>query len=334
MCSADEEGGCDNVVVPLTEDDGSVTASSKSSYAWYVFDGDTSSFAWAPNEDTTHWIQIDLGAPTEVLSYRIYASPSGPENNGDPKAWVMEGSNNGVDYDTLDTRSGVTDWTSRSNTYSIQSPGTYQYYRWTISETRSTGVESFPYDVPILAEIELYPCANHFYYETDDVITIPTGCFWTSCYAAADPYPSSIVVPNSGTISEVRVTLRDIQVSSSGDSWVIVLESPSGTFVVLWGAYGSSTYWGEPITITFRDGEDEMPTAPTYLYSGTYKTRWPADTQPPFDIPDPEAGADYGYLLSDFVGEEMQGTWNLWIGSRVGVETTIDGGWELNITTS
>lgn len=53
-----------------------------------------------------------------------------------PKSWQFQGSNDGTNWTTLDTRTNITDWASvapQSHSYSFSNTTEYQYYRVNIT---------------------------------------------------------------------------------------------------------------------------------------------------------------------------------------------------------
>jgi beta-galactosidase/beta-glucuronidase len=83
------------------------------------------------------WLQIQLAnnKSLKAENYSITSANDGPER--DPKDWQVEGSNDGVEYTLLDSRSGET-FNRRRETrnYKIAHPGRYRYYRLKITANR------------------------------------------------------------------------------------------------------------------------------------------------------------------------------------------------------
>lgn len=62
--------------------------------------------------DLPHWISYEFPTPQKVTAYRIQARNVSNDNiRNPPTAWLFQASRNGVDWETLDTQSGLT-WTS------------------------------------------------------------------------------------------------------------------------------------------------------------------------------------------------------------------------------
>jgi len=95
---------------------------------WKLLDGDTGTFF--PFADNTSTFDFDLGSGQQktMYRYRIRGSSYSPAN---PRGWTIEGSNNGLDWTVIDTRSSQSiasdTW---SDLYEIDSPGSYRYYRF------------------------------------------------------------------------------------------------------------------------------------------------------------------------------------------------------------
>lgn len=104
--------------------------------------------------DNTSLTQTAFTIPTPTITYDLsgigqratfYTLTSGTAS-GDPAAWRVEGSNDGVKWKTVDTRTNEAfTWRQQTRPFRIDKPGTYRSYRLVV--TRSTGT-------PSLSEIE------------------------------------------------------------------------------------------------------------------------------------------------------------------------------------
>ncbi|HLS00678.1 MAG TPA: discoidin domain-containing protein [Beutenbergiaceae bacterium] len=78
-----------------------------------AFDGSPSSL-WTvlkTEQALPHWISYEFPTPQKVTMYRIQVRATASEaTRTAPTAWLFEGSHDGVDWDVLDTQSGLT-WT-------------------------------------------------------------------------------------------------------------------------------------------------------------------------------------------------------------------------------
>nr|WP_229482148.1 alginate lyase family protein [Massilia sp. JS1662] len=95
------------------------------------------------------WLQYDLGHTETVQRYTVISAND--KIGRDPKDWQFQGSNDGVNWTTLDTQTGQA-FANRFqlNSYTIASPGAYRWYRLNI--TSNNGDTSFT----DLAEIGLF----------------------------------------------------------------------------------------------------------------------------------------------------------------------------------
>src|SRR5690349_19875684 len=95
----------------LTTPSGTVSGFSGDAGAWQVFDKDpsTSSFS-AGVSDITY--QLGGGAQMVADAYYITAVTSNDNVVRTPAIWRFEGSNDGVNWTTLDTRQAQTGWTA------------------------------------------------------------------------------------------------------------------------------------------------------------------------------------------------------------------------------
>ncbi|MET7730655.1 GH92 family glycosyl hydrolase [Streptomyces sp. NPDC005402] len=85
---------------------------------------------------STGWAEFDLDKPAKVVTYALTSANDYAER--DPRDWTLQGSTDGKDWKTLDTRSGEA-FTERfrTNSYDIQDPAEYQHFRLDI--TRNNG---------------------------------------------------------------------------------------------------------------------------------------------------------------------------------------------------
>ena len=148
------------VLVDTSASAGSVVASSSSSTVYpatKAFDGAWSTISsdrWLayinPNKndytggltgETPAYVTYKFNTATRVNTLRIRI-PSDKDyacSDRAPKAWTFSGSNNGSDWVTLDTRSGIT-WASgtTTKTFAFENETKYEYYKFSCSEIGGT----------------------------------------------------------------------------------------------------------------------------------------------------------------------------------------------------
>ncbi len=93
-------------------------------------DGDAAT-KWLTDTPTS-WAQYTLDAPFEVVRYALTSANDAPER--DPQDWTLEGSADGTNWTTVDTRSGET-FTERfqTKTYDVADPASFPIYRLNIT---------------------------------------------------------------------------------------------------------------------------------------------------------------------------------------------------------
>ena len=145
--SSDADAGyTDDLIPDMTSDtapSGVSSASSTSHAAWKAFDD--SLIAWnmwqTANGNPTGWLQYQFTSAKTIQRYVIWAC----SNNGSyltryPKDWTFKGSNNGSDWDTLDTQTNQTGWFQGDvRTYSFSNTTAYLYYRLDVSANNGDG---------------------------------------------------------------------------------------------------------------------------------------------------------------------------------------------------
>ena len=100
--------------------------------------------SWAVN-GASGWLQVQLPSPIEIWKYSLKNIES--TNTRAPNSWVLEGSNDGTNFVTLDTQNGINDWDNREiKEFTLNSGANYQYYRINISANNGdsfTGLDGF-----------------------------------------------------------------------------------------------------------------------------------------------------------------------------------------------
>lgn len=107
-----------------------------------------------------------------------------------PAAWTLQGSNNGLTFTTIDTRSGIT-WTgnAQTQTFTVASPGSYLYYKWNF--TASVGAASGITDDIRLGSLQLLDGSNATLIPTMTSNTTPSGVASLGGNYTSLPQPSS-----------------------------------------------------------------------------------------------------------------------------------------------
>ena len=158
---------------------------------------------------------------------------------------------------------------------------------------------------------------------------------------AANPYPSNITVNGlSGSITNVTVTLNNIQHSFSDDI-DILLVSPTGQKFIILSDVGGGNGFTTTATITLSDAATQsLPLSGSPIASGTYRptNEGTDDTfsapapAAPYQNPAPAGGATFA---SVFGGNNPNGVWSLYVVDDASSDYgSISGGWCLNLTTT
>ncbi len=159
-------------------------------------------------------------------------------------------------------------------------------------------------------------------YSNSAAITIPSS-------GASTPYPSTIAVPTSGVVADVKVSLTGFahQIAYDVD---MLLVGPTGKNVVLMADNGNSTAVTN-VNLTFDDAATaSLPAAGvSAIVNGTFK---PSNAGA-FNGTPPAPAGPYGATLSVFDGTNPNGNWGLYVFDDLGGATgSITGGWSLDIT--
>ena len=116
--------------------------SSTNTKAYQAFDGLWESSIWASDGIPT-WLIIDLGSAKLCCAYALRSL-----SQNYPKDWTFSGSNNGSDWDLLDTQEDqllqfYEDWYG-----TIENETEYRYYKWDFTESSHT--------IIVLGEAKIY----------------------------------------------------------------------------------------------------------------------------------------------------------------------------------
>lgn len=162
-----------NIVPTMTSDtapSGAVSASSALNFVseFWAFDGVLST-VWHATGSLPQWIQYQFAANTLVGAYSITSakaltetSPVGvPTSN--PKAWLFQGSSDGINWTTLDSQSGITWFPNEEKLFAVASPQSFLYYRIRVSDAETTGLPTISCSIAVIkmfAPPETQACAT------------------------------------------------------------------------------------------------------------------------------------------------------------------------------
>ncbi len=106
--------------------------------AWRAFTLNSLNYYFGFTQNGTEYLQIQAGLKFKETGYTIFTPNL--NTNHLPKTWVYEGSNDGTNWFTLDTRTNQTLAANSSYTYPVTSnAGYYSYRRIRITATQSLG---------------------------------------------------------------------------------------------------------------------------------------------------------------------------------------------------
>jgi predicted alpha-1,2-mannosidase len=167
-----------------------------------LFDGTSTTSVTFDSQ--TPWVQADLPRPEKVSYYTLTSGSVA----GDPESWVLQGSDDGTNWVTLDTRSGQS-FADRQQTedFEVAKPGSYRDYRLLVTANSGTPTTT-------LAEIQLLTL--------DRVPAVP----FTDPEAAE---PSGGMVLTPGSTVQVTVAAQDITDQAERVTWSAA--APAGTTV-------------------------------------------------------------------------------------------------------
>jgi len=115
---------------------------------WKALDGNNESGVssrWISSVSSSlpQWISYKFDAPVIARNYYIVPETGGCADRA-PKDFILQGSNNGTSWTTLDTRSNITlsNYKSAGLSFSVNNPGSYTYYRLYVTAVNGSIVVS------------------------------------------------------------------------------------------------------------------------------------------------------------------------------------------------
>ena len=100
--------------------------------------------SWA-TQGSSGWLQVELPETTSILQYSMkgIAQTIGRE----PSEWQLLGSNDGVTFTVIDSRSAVTDWSTReTKQFTLSAPAEFRFFKIDITDNNGdsyTGLDEF-----------------------------------------------------------------------------------------------------------------------------------------------------------------------------------------------
>lgn len=126
-------GSATPLMTSNTAPSGTASDSAGSANAYKAFNKDTGSnlsFSGA----TSGWVQFQQPASAQVVIDHYWIAASSGSGDKMPTAWSIEGSNNGINFTTIDSRAGETGWTAgEKRFYDFTNKVAFEYIRfhWT-----------------------------------------------------------------------------------------------------------------------------------------------------------------------------------------------------------
>lgn len=136
----------ENLIPKMTSWDspsGVASSNSEWSYSYRSFDGDHSTVtsAWG-SDSVASWLRYDFPKSEVISKYVMYPQQTAPARA--PKNWTFEGSNDGQNWDVLDSRSNISVWfDNQAKEFEFKNSNSYTSYRINISANNGDTYTSF-----------------------------------------------------------------------------------------------------------------------------------------------------------------------------------------------
>ncbi|RNM21219.1 discoidin domain-containing protein [Dickeya undicola] len=142
-------------------------------FGWKAFDrnmiGDNT--RWSSQGAAPQWLSVAFGAAKTIDSYFIVTHQN-IAAGGVPKDWVLQGSDDGTTWVTLDSRSGMTFTANEKKTFSI-APATYKTFRVNVTAVNSSNFVSITeLGLMIRSQKVLLRAGNDYYTSVNGVLSV------------------------------------------------------------------------------------------------------------------------------------------------------------------
>jgi len=232
-----------------------------------AFDGSTGTKWYTDINASTGWIRYQFGNGLAWRITRYQVTSANDVAQRDPKNWQFQGSNDGVVWTTLDTRTNEL-FPSRlfTKTYDFTNTTPYRWYRLNI--TANNGGSAYPIQI---SELSMLSAASDAGDKTPPVMTLPsnvsvnapndTGTTVNFSATATDGVSGSatvIAAPSSGSLfavgnTSVACSATDALGNTATDAFMVTVNSP----VMAWRLqhFGSSDNSGDAADSADPDGD-------------------------------------------------------------------------------
>jgi hypothetical protein len=213
---------------------------------------------WLTNSTSNGWLKIDMGSGnTYVVSQYEIQVNTVPENNRAPKDWTLKGSNNDADWDTLDTVTGETGWTSGEKREFIcdVNDTAYRYFKLDITDNNGDAYLQ-------IAELFLYECEEAVTFTFTD----PSPLHLSTVYGNSQTLQLTVTVSGQDPIYTYDATFYNA--TTSGIIGSTVSGTSSGQYVSTnWSTVDSGDYsW-----YVYATSSGANDTSSTYEFTKKYK---------------------------------------------------------------
>ena len=185
------------------------TASASSEYggtyvAWWAFDKGYT-YGWVSAQSVNpEWLKYDFGTAKTISSYWI-DEVNAAYATAEPNTWTFEGSNDDINWTTLDTQTSIT-WGRERKYFTIGSPGSYRYYRIYITVGNGQVYFGIPEMGMVGNSTTTLSAGYKFDENTGTTSADVSGNNHTmTMYGAAGWGASSVCLPAAGTMVEATI---------------------------------------------------------------------------------------------------------------------------------
>jgi len=293
-----------------------------------LFDGQTST-KWLDFSGTT-WVQIVVSSPAVLQAYSLASANDAPER--DPASWTLSGSNDGVTWTVIETRSGQS-WSSRylSRDFVVPvSSAAYTRFRFDFQSTSGP--------ITQLAELDLYGTSVTLPPAAPTITNQPAAVTVT----AGQPASFSVAASGSGNFAyqwlkngtaisganSATYTIASTSTTDSGSRYSVVVSNSGGSVTsnsaTLSVNAASTLIQLTPLSVSAR-GENGTAEGLAKLFDGQTSTKWldfTSTTWVQITVASPTILQAYSLTSANDAPERDPASWTL-SGSNDGVTWTI-----------
>jgi len=225
-----------------TEPSGVASASKEYAAAYFAFDNTIGiNNKWFTASEAPGWLQYQFPTSKVIARYTLQDNNESGYQDRNPKDWTFKGSNNGSDWTTLDTQSGITFTQNEKKTFSFSNLTPYTYYR--IEITKIDGGAGIA-----IGEMEMMETTTILQCYSEATIKQQGSYSLKGIAKQTDSLDETLTRTVSPTIdlSGFKTISYDMRASRTGSNIKIGIHNSNGTITETTPNVGAPSMWETP----------------------------------------------------------------------------------------